>query len=67
MEAEDSAKDSAEDAVVSQSTTAACDGGGGPLGHPTVYLKIGAAGNVVCPYCSRTFVLSGDADAAAGH
>lgn len=35
----------------------ACDGGGGPLGHPKVYLHIDHEdGEVVCPYCSRTFV-----------
>jgi uncharacterized Zn-finger protein len=35
----------------------ACDGGGGPLGHPKVYLNLGSEGRVECPYCSRTFVL----------
>jgi uncharacterized Zn-finger protein len=35
----------------------ACDGGGGVLGHPRVFLTIDAqADHVVCPYCSRTFV-----------
>jgi len=35
-----------------------CDGSGGPLGHPRVFLHIDfdAGGQVVCPYCSRTFV-----------
>jgi uncharacterized Zn-finger protein len=35
----------------------ACDGGGGPLGHPKVYLNLGSEGRVECPYCSRIFVL----------
>ena len=35
---------------------AACNGGGGPLGHPRVYLNLGPAGKVECPYCSRLFV-----------
>ncbi len=35
---------------------AACDGGGGPLGHPKVYLNLAPAGSVECPYCSRLFV-----------
>jgi uncharacterized Zn-finger protein len=35
---------------------AACDGGGGALGHPKVYLNLSAAGEVECPYCSRLFV-----------
>jgi uncharacterized Zn-finger protein len=44
-----------------------CDGGGGPLGHPLVFLRIEEDGEVVCPYCSRTFVLADDAPAADGH
>jgi uncharacterized Zn-finger protein len=35
---------------------AACDGGGGPMGHPKVYLSLAPAGRVECPYCSRLFV-----------
>lgn len=34
-----------------------CDGGGGALGHPLVYLAIGPKGWVECPYCDRRFVL----------
>ena len=37
-------------------TVAACNGGDGPLGHPKVYLNLGAAGKIDCPYCSRLFV-----------
>jgi uncharacterized Zn-finger protein len=44
-----------------------CDGDGGALGHPSVYLKIGARGWVECPYCDRRFVLVGGARPAAGH
>ena len=47
--------------------TVGCDGGGGPLGHPLVYLKIGDEGEVVCPYCSRRFVLADGADGGSGH
>ncbi len=44
----------------------ACDGGGGALGHPKVYLRIKPdASEVVCPYCSRTFKLSKDSGEAA--
>ena len=39
----------------------ACDGGGGALGHPRVYLTMRADGTVECPYCDRKFVLK------AGH
>lgn len=36
----------------------ACDGGGGALGHPRVFLHIDdAKGQIVCPYCSKTYVL----------
>ena len=37
-------------------TVAACNGGGGPLGHPRVFLNLGPDGKVECPYCSRLFV-----------
>ena len=36
----------------------ACDGLGGALGHPRVYLEMGAKGYVECGYCDRRFVLS---------
>ena len=34
-----------------------CDGGGGALGHPRVYLSLEREGRVECPYCDRLFVL----------
>ena len=34
----------------------ACNGGGGPLGHPKVYLNLSAEGRVERPYCSRLFI-----------
>jgi len=43
---------------------AACNGGGGPLGHPRVYLKLAPAGRAECPYCSRLFVNRAVAGAA---
>lgn len=34
-----------------------CDGGQGPLGHPRVFLHIDRhEGQIVCPYCSCTFI-----------
>jgi uncharacterized Zn-finger protein len=42
----------------------ACDGGGGVGGHPRVYLNLSGAASVECPYCSRLFILRGQ---AAGH
>jgi uncharacterized Zn-finger protein len=41
------------------STVVPCNGGGGPLGHPRVYLNLGNRGEIECPYCSRLFVLRG--------
>ena len=34
----------------------ACNGGGGALGHPRVYLNLAPAGRVECPYCSRLYI-----------
>ena len=36
----------------------ACEGVGGALGHPRVWLEMGGAGFVECPYCDRRFVLA---------
>jgi uncharacterized Zn-finger protein len=33
-----------------------CDGGGGALGHPVIYLEMGEKTDITCPYCSRSFV-----------
>lgn len=43
------------------SETVGCDGGGGALGHPLVYLTLSAEGRVECPYCSRLYVLKAGA------
>ena len=48
---------------------AACDGGGGALGHPLVYLPFEGRAWVDCYYCSQRFAKSGyespDSHAAA--
>ena len=45
----------------------ACDGGGGALGHPRVFLRI-VGREIVCPYCSRHYVLNeGVLDKGTGH
>ena len=46
--------------------TVACDGGDGALGHPRVFLYIDKK-SVLCPYCSRLYVLSSGAGHASGH
>ena len=45
----------------------ACDGGGGALGHPRVFLNAGRDGRVECPYCDRLFVVREGAKTTAGH
>jgi len=47
--------------------TVSCDGGGGALGHPRVYLNLGDDGRVDCPYCDRQFVFKAGLVKAAGH
>ena len=45
-------------------TRVACDGGGGALGHPRVWLQIPAdIGWVECPYCDCKYVHSDFKDA----
>ena len=44
-------------------TRVACDGGGGALGHPKVYLEMGDQDFVECGYCDRRFVLRAGAGA----
>ncbi len=52
----------APEIVEVENTKVACDGNGGALGHPKVYLEMGDEAFVECPYCDRRFVLK----AAAG-
>jgi len=49
---------------VSKTRKVACDGPEFSK-HPRIYLTIGTAGEVTCPYCSRHFVLAADAPAEA--
>lgn len=49
------------------SPTIACDGGGGALGHPRVFLNMGEKTKIDCPYCGRQYVLKAGAAAPAGH
>lgn len=45
-------------------TRVSCNGGGGALGHPLVWLSIGPDGWVECPYCDKRFILK---SGAGGH
>lgn len=49
--------------IMVKDTRVACDGGDGALGHPRVFLEMGEAHEVVCPYCDRLYVL----EDGAGH
>ena len=40
-----------------EDTRVSCEGVGGALGHPKVYLEMGEKDFVECPYCDRRFVL----------
>ena len=44
-----------------------CDGGGGALGHPRVWLEMGEETQVECPYCDCLFVLDPEKAKAQTH
>ena len=48
-------------------TPVGCDGGGGALGHPLIYIPIGTDGTGECGYCDRKFVLKAGARRGGGH
>jgi len=66
MSAGEATTTSATEVISVDSRTVACDGGDGPLGHPRVFLHI-ADGQVMCPYCSRLYVLKDGAGDEHGH
>ncbi len=43
-----------------------CDGDGGALGHPKVFLTL-VDGEVKCPYCDKKFVLKAGVTPESGH
>ena len=47
-----------------ETSRVSCDGIGGALGHPRVYLEMGDETSVECPYCDRRFVLKDGASHA---
>ena len=54
--------------ILVDSIHVSCDGGGGALGHPRIYLHIEPeVGEIECPYCSRKYVLKEDAKTGHGH
>ena len=56
-----------EQKVVVESRSVSCDGGMGLSGHPNVYLNIGNENQVICPYCSRVFILNIDVKDGVDH
>lgn len=55
----------APEVVYVRSGRIACDGVGGALGHPRVWLEMGEATFVECPYCDRRFELAPSAGEGA--
>jgi uncharacterized Zn-finger protein len=51
--------------ITVETTRPACDGGGGALGHPKVYLSLTDKPAIECPYCGRHFQLAAGAAHAA--
>ena len=47
----------AADTILTDHRVIACDGGGGALGHPRVWLRIEDR-DIQCSYCSRHYVLT---------
>ena len=50
--------DIAQEEMIIHTTQArvSCNGGGGALGHPQIWLTIGTDHRATCPYCSRQFI-----------
>ena len=57
---DDAVKKSSADVILTNQSRVACNGGGGTLGHPQIFLTLGNDDRVTCPYCSREFVKSTD-------
>jgi len=55
-----------DDRIIVTKKRIACDGGGGALGHPKVWMDMGQASEVKCKYCDRVFVLE-DGAVNSGH
>jgi len=42
--------------VITPHDHVACDGRGGPLGHPVEYMTLEDKGEVICKYCGRRYL-----------
>ncbi|HYD99156.1 MAG TPA: zinc-finger domain-containing protein [Alphaproteobacteria bacterium] len=56
-----------QETVIVETREVSCDGGGGALGHPMIYIPIGETGQSECPYCSKRFVLKEGAGHTSAH
>jgi uncharacterized Zn-finger protein len=45
-----------EEVILVETRAVRCDGGGGALGHPAIFMRIEQR-QVTCPYCSKTYRL----------
>lgn len=54
------AAQSDEMVIETNQSRVSCNGGGGALGHPQIWLNMGADNTVTCPYCSRQFIKKND-------
>lgn len=48
---------SKEEVIMVTTKRVSCDGGGGALGHPRVWLEMGEDNDVRCKYCDRVYRL----------
>ena len=55
-------RNDAPEVVSVRSKRVACDGVGGALGHPRVFMEMGEDNFVECLYCDRKFVLAHGSD-----
>lgn len=60
-------EDNEKDVVMVGSKRVSCNGGGGALGHPLVYMDMGDEDYVICKYCDKVFKLDPKAVAVGHH
>ena len=57
MDSPEIIKDNHREIEYTNSKKLSCNGLDGPLGHPKVYLDMGDKNQIICPYCSKLFIL----------